>query len=784
MTSCRSKTNGRLPDISFANPQAVAKSTDELSGFAHEVRPGISRLELVVPDMHCAGCIGRIERALNGHSAVTEARVNMSTRRVAVQWRSAAAEPAEFVDLLQTAGYASHPFAEREDAAEADRKRSRELVLAMAVAGFAAGNIMLLSVSVWSGASDATRDLFHWLSALIALPAIAFSGRVFFRSAWTALSARSLNMDVPISLAVILAGAMSLYETIGHGDVAYFDAAVMLLFFLLVGRYLDHRTRARARDAVSQLVSLTARTAAFKLPDGSLTPRAIAELAAGDIISVAPDESLPVDGVVVSGTSDIDRSMLTGESMPETASAGTRVHEGTTNLSATLDIRVEACGGETLLASIIATMEAAEQHKAHYVRLADAAARIYAPAVHITALATFIGWMLVGGGDWHTALLAAIAVLIITCPCALGLAVPVVQVVASGALFQAGIMAKSGDAMERLAAIDTAVFDKTGTLTLGRPHLTGPAALDVEHLGLAAGLAAGSRHPLSRAVTAMAAQRGVSPTPLDAVEEVPGSGLLGHRGNQTVRLGSRAWCGEAPGDGNSLENETPSDDGRLELCLKVGDSRMVVLRFEDEPRPDAVQTLAALKQRSLKVEILSGDRPGAVEHMARLLGIKRRQSAVDPVAKARYLQKLAGGGAKVLMVGDGINDAPALAAGYTSMAPSTAADVGRMAADFVFFGDNLSAVATAHTIARRAKALVLQNFGIAAAYNVIAIPFAVLGYASPLVAAIAMSTSSIIVSCNAMRLRIGIPHSGRDTASGAEPRQPAASARPSDRSAA
>jgi Cu2+-exporting ATPase len=720
---------------------------DEFAYWAREVSPGISRIELVAPDMHCAGCISRIERALNGHPAVTMARVNMSTKRVTVEWSNDLASAGAFVELLAGLGYKVHPFAAAGDTIDRDKAYGRRLLLCLAVAGFAAANVMLLSVSVWSGAVDATRDMFHWVSALIALPTIAFAGRPFFTSAWTALRAASLNMDVPISLAVILAGAMSLFETITHGEEAYFDAAVTLLFFLLIGRYLDHTMRVRARDTVARLAQLSARSATV-VDDGTRRQMSIATIHAGMTVAIAAGERIPVDGIVTRGSSDIDQAMLTGESLPEAVSPGGHVHEGTINLTQPLQVRVEARGGETLLADIIRTMEAAESRKAGYVRLADTAARVYAPVVHLAAFATFLGWLWISGGDWHMATFTAIAVLIITCPCALGLAVPVVQVVASGVLFRNGIVTKNGEALERMAQVDTVVFDKTGTLTLGRPRLVSPAVVDVTRLAIAGGISGASRHPLSRAVSSLAAARGVAPVQVEDIEEHPGCGLAGTFDGIPVRLGSRHWCGLLP------DEDAPDLDHRLELCLQVGNDEPTVFRFEDAPRLDAVATMAELKRRQLDVEIVSGDRPAAVDHIAAFLGVTRHRAQIDPADKARHVLDLALDGHKVLMVGDGINDAPALAAGYTSMAPSSAADIGRTAADFVFFGESLAAVAVAHDISRRARRLVIQNFALAAGYNLIAVPIAVLGFASPLVAAIAMSASSLVVSLNAMRLRM------------------------------
>ena len=741
---------GPPPDGTNAGPDNTARCNGlDFASWVTPGEPGQVRLDLSVPDIHCAGCIRRIEDALHRHPAVTSARVNMSSRRVAVAWRSMDAAAGEIADIVASLGYQVRPFDAEQGRDEADAARGRELLLALAVAGFAAGNVMLLSVSVWSGAPEATRILFHWLSALIAIPAIGYAGRPFFRSAWSALRARSLNMDVPISLAVILAAALSLYETLHHGEQTYFDAAVMLLFFLLVGRYLDHLMRTRAHSALTHLLSLTAKSATVQSAEGTHTIVAIRDIEPGMIVAAAAGERIPVDGVIIEGTSDLDVSTMTGESAPTTVSPGDSVHEGTVNLTGDLMIRVSASAEQTLLAGIITMMEAAEHSKARYVRLADAAAKVYAPLVHGIAALTFLGWLWASGGDWHFALFTAIAVLIITCPCALGLAVPVVQIVASGVLFRHGIMLKDGGALERLAQIDTVVFDKTGTLTLGRPRLVSPAIIEVGQLAIAAGLAAHSNHPLSKAITALAASRTIEPAKVEQVTEEPGRGLSGTCNGQLVRLGHAAWCEP------DLSVDSPTRaPHQLELCLKIGDSRVRSFRFEDELRDDARAVIDELKQRDFRIEILSGDRPDAVAHVAGELAVDDYRAQWTPAAKATHVASLNASGRKTLVVGDGLNDAPALAAGHASIAPSSASDAGRVAADCVFLGDHLQPVVFAIDTARRARRLVMQNFALAALYNMVAVPLAVLGYATPLIAAIAMSTSSLVVTGNALRLRL------------------------------
>ncbi len=710
--------------------------------WTREVAPGILHMDLVAPGIHCAGCVSRIEKGLAPLPAVTRARVNLSTKRIGIDWRRGETDADALIEAVRDLGFEARPYDSGQSGAAEREASGRRLLRSMAVAGFAAANIMLLSVSVWAGAEGATRDLFHWLSAMIALPTIAYAGRPFFDSAWTAIKARSLNMDVPISLAVLLAAAMSLAETMRGAEHAYFDAAVMLLFFLLVGRYLDHMMRARAQSAVTQLLALSATGATAIDADGTRRARPVSDIEPGMLVVVTAGERVPVDGDVIDGSSDLDRSMVTGEATPEAVSPGQTVHAGTLNLTGPLTIRVTAAGEDTFLAEIVRLMEGAEHSKGRYVRLADRAARLYAPSVHVLAAFTFLGWLAWTGGDWHLSLLIAISTLIITCPCALGLAVPAVQIVASGVLFRRGILVKDGAALEKLGQIDTVVFDKTGTLTMGEPRLTGPAVVDTSDLAVAAGLAQGSNHPLSKAMAAEAIAKGVIPAAVSDITEVAGCGLEGTLQGRRVRLGRPSWCDPL--------NESP--DG-MTLSLQLGDRVAVTFQFVDQLRPDVPKTIEELRRRGIRPEILSGDAAGAVETVADELAITRYRSAQTPQEKLIYIDRLAAEGRRVLMVGDGINDAPALAAGHASMAPAGASDIGRTAADLVFTGESLLPVVQGVDVARSSNRLVTQNFGLATTYNLIAIPIAVLGFVTPLVAAVAMSASSIIVTGNALRLR-------------------------------
>lgn len=715
-------------------------SVEELTFASRSLGNGLRQTDLSVPAVHCGLCIQTIEKALNNLPGVDYARVNLSTKRVAVRWKDGQSVP-PIVETLQNVGYEAHLF----DLSEEKDKVFSELIRSLAVAGFAASNIMLLSVSVWSGAEAATRDLFHWISALIAFPTLLYSGRVFFRSAWSALRVGRMNMDVPISLAVSLAFIMSVFETIHHGQHAYFDASVSLLFFLLIGRTLDHMMRERARSAVKGLSQLAPRGAIVIGSDGTRSYVPVSDIRPDTRIILAQGERVPVDARVEEGRSELDCAIASGESMPLPVGPGSVIRAGTLNLSGPLVIRAIAAANESFLAEMVRLMEAAEGGRARYRRIADRAAELYSPAVHLTAFLAFLGWM-IATGDWYRSIYIAIATLIITCPCALGLAVPIVQVVAARRLFENGIMVKDGSAMERMAEADTVVFDKTGTLTLGQPWLANTSDVDAENLALAAEMSLYSRHPLARALTGFSRKQNALPE-FDRIEEVPGMGLEAVAGGKVYRLGRLEWVsGKADAD---EDRQGPA------TYLSVDGQCVETFRFEDRPRSDAVDAISRLRRDGMNVEIISGDRLEPVRSLAQRLGVRSFSAGVLPADKAARIADISSEGHKVLMVGDGLNDAPALVAAHVSMAPATAADIGRNAADFVFLRESLTAIPLAVDISRESGKLIRQNFTLAIGYNFIAVPIAVMGYVTPLVAALAMSLSSIIVVGNALRLKSG-----------------------------
>lgn len=684
-------------------------------------------LQLSVPAIRCARCIGAIESHLSQLSGVQDARVNATQKRV--QIRSDLPEDL-LVSELKSIGYDAYPL----DAAAlgaGDDPTGRDLILRMGVAGFAMMNVMLLSVAVWSGAADATRDLFHLISAAIAIPAVLFSARPFFDHALSALRAGRLNMDVPISLAIVLAAGMSLYESLHSGDHAYFDAALSLTFFLLIGRYLEHRTKSAARSAATELAALEIHTA-DRVIGTDVARVAVKDLVIGDTLRVSAGMRVPVDGTLLSQEAFTDRSFLTGESEPVHHSRGDDLCAGEINVGAAFELEATAIGADTRLRRIAGLVEMAENTRNSYTSLADKAARVYAPVVHLLAAATFLGWIAYDG-DVRNALNIAIAVLIITCPCALGLAVPAVSTAAISRLYRAGFLVKSGTALERLAPVETMIFDKTGTLTAPGFTFTLDTLRPVQR-GIAKALADHSAHPLSRALSTYFTD--TKAAQVKAIAEHPGAGVRGLWQGRPVALGRATWLG-----GTSQG-----------LALSI-DGQMIPLPHKERIMPGAETLANALTAQGVAAEIVSGDSEAKTRGLAAKIGFTRWKSLVSPENKAQHVKDI-GQTAPVCMVGDGINDTAALAQATVSIAPGTALDATRNAADIVMIGDTLDQLPMVVRVARKAVRLSKQNFGIAVLYNIVAVPLAMAGFATPLMAALAMSASSITVLVNAMRVRV------------------------------
>ncbi|PWE54628.1 cadmium-translocating P-type ATPase [Metarhizobium album] len=723
-------------------PTATGPAAEELALSSRDLGNGLRQTILAVPDMRCGACLSTLENVLRDLPEVEMARANLTTKRVTVNWRAATGEAPNLAGIIASAGYTAH--LPGEDLDREDRMMSF-LLRALAVAGFCSMNIMGLSVSVWAGADPDTRAAFHLLSAVLALPAVLYSGSIYYTSAWKALSHGKVNMDVPVSIGVLLSFGLSLYDTLAGAPHAYFEASTSLLFVLLVGRTLEHLMRRRARSASAALVGLMPSGAMVVAPDGSTDYLPLTMIAPGMRLRVAAGDRIPVDAIVRSGSSSLDRSFITGESRSQPADEGGKVHAGDLNLANPLTIEATATPDTSTVAELARLLEGVENGRDTYRSVADRAAQLYAPVVHsLSACALLFWWFQTG--DFHLALTISISVLIITCPCALGLAVPMVQVVAARRLFEQGIVVKEGSALERLARIDTVVFDKTGTLTTSEPKLLNGEAISSQDMALAAAMASHSRHPLAKAIAAFANPSNSKAFPFTEVREHAGSGIEARLGDDRYALGRRGWATPATADGEA-------DDART--VLGRNGKIVAAFVFGERLRAGAARTVRRLKGRGLGVHMLTGDTSVSAKAVAIRAGIDVVAAGVQPQDKVAYVRSLQSAGKTVLMVGDGINDAAALAAAHASIAPASGSDIGRSSADVIMMRDSLEAVVQSLSVSKSAARLIRQNFALAVAYNVVSIPIALTGHATPLIAAIAMSASSLTVVVNALRLGVG-----------------------------
>jgi P-type Cu2+ transporter len=697
------------------------------------------RINLIVEGIHCGSCVWLIENTLKKQDGVLNARLNMSTRRLVIEWNGEKKQIKKLIDIIEKLGYKLIPYDEL--VSEEERKTKEHFLLkCIAVSGFASMSIMMISLGVWAGNLDESlgpyvRELMHWLSTIIAIPAILYSGIPFYKSAWSAIKAKRSNMDVPITIAIIVSALISLQQIYLGGAYTYYDAAVSLVFFLLIGRYLDIRARNKASERAQNIILSQVRS--VTLCDGDkLKLVSLKKAKEGYIAFVAVGEKIPVDGVVVDGDSEVDNSLITGETIPSKITIGSNVNAGTINLINPLKIRITKLGDNTVLAEMIKLMEVAEQGKAKYVKIADRVSSYYTPIVLTLSAITFLLWMYLGA-NFNDALLYAVSVLIITCPCALGLAVPVVQVIASSKLMSKGVLIKSADALEKLAEIDLVVFDKTGTLTLGKPQWINKKDFTPQEIKIISSIASHSKHPLSQAVYNNSLKM------LEMhVEEVRGMGLEAVSGTRKYKLGNRKFC--------EVEHEILDD--KIEMWFRSSKNSAKRIILEDKLKDDALELVTWFKNLKMQPIMLSGDRRYVVSQMAAKVGITSYKAEVRPVDKYHYLEDLAKQEHKVLMVGDGLNDSAALKAAHVSISPASAIDIAQTNSDIVIQGDKLWPVKESYLVAKFANKLVKQNFALSLFYNLVTIPIAMGGLATPILAAVVMSLSSIMVVANSMRL--------------------------------
>ncbi len=711
---------------------------------------GIFSVLTSIQGMHCAACVWLIESILKKQKNVTKARINLSKKTLFLEFIGNDKKYAnQLIDIIQKIGYKILPL-DQQILNREEKKYDDSIVKSLAIAGFGMGNIMLFSLIFWlypsSEIGENTKNLMQFFSSLIALPVIIFSSRPFFSSATKSIKAGFPNMDLAISVAIFLACLVSFLETFRNASHIYFDSAVMLIFFLLIGRYLDAKARRKAFNIAAEF-SLLAASFGRVIEQNAVKIIPSKKLKEGMILLVAAGEKIAADGVVIDGESNVDFAIINGESLPKKISVGNNVFGGTINLESPLKIKITKSPQNSLLAEIIALSEEVESQKNSYVRIADKLAKIYLPAVHILAIATFIFWLKNG---WEIAMMNATAVLIITCPCALALAVPIVQTILISNFIKKGVLVKSGEALEKLDQIDNIIFDKTGSLTIGEIKFSEIHAIkngqkiSLEQsqkklaLKLAASLAQNSRHPISQAICQEF--RGELLTLKTA--EIAGLGLIAEYENKPVKLGKEKFC-----ETQKFQN----DDCVMQTFLKY-DEQDFVLTFADEIKQDALETILELKKISRNIILLSGDNEKNVRKIATEIGISEFYYEKNPLEKVTFLQQLKAKKQNILMIGDGLNDAPSLALADVSISFSKASDISQNIADIVIQGKNLMPIFGVIKSAKKSLKLMRQNLAIALIYNILAIPFAITGQVIPLIAAAAMSSSSLIVLLNSFRI--------------------------------
>ena len=754
----------RTPEgTQLAPPPAVQKDLalydlDEVQAEFVATLGAEREISLLVEGIHCAACVWLIERALAQLPGVLSARVNLSGKRLLLRWDNTQLKLSQVLARLGEIGYAAVPY----DPEVADgrlKKHNRALLLRMAFAGFAMMNLLWISIALYSGANQGEfRDLFHWVGFVLATPTLFYSGYPFLHSAWTGLRRLHLTMDLPIAIGALTTYGYSLYVTLGpatHGEV-YYDTVVNFLFVILVGRYLEAMSKRQAVASTQRLLDLQPR-AATVLRDGDALLLPIRAVKVGDTVLIKPGDKVPVDGEVLEGRSHVDEAMLSGESQPVAKAVGDKVAAGTLNLDSALRVRVESTLRNTALGRIIHLVEEAQASKAPIQCVADRIVPWFVAATLVFATLTFWWWL---HTDFELALMAATAVLIITCPCAFGLATPMAIASASGLGARVGILIKNGGVLESLSRMNHVVFDKTGTLTEGRMSVRNVATLDgidpASVMAHAAALERYSEHNVAAAITAWATANNITVPQAKHVESKSGFGIQGEVDGRRVVVGTANWLAH---NGMTLDAALQDSSAQWEAqgisCVHVAmDGRETgVVAIGDQLRPDAKRLISALRADGIRVTILSGDRRPVVEAMARQLGDVDTIAEVLPEDKDRIIRQLQQDGAKVVMVGDGINDAPALNRADVGIALGSGTDVSGESADIVLMSNELDNVRLVQQLSRRTLRTIRQNIGISVTYNLIMVPLAMAAMITPLVAAISMPISSLLVIGNAARIR-------------------------------
>ena len=711
---------------------------------------------VVIDGMHCAACAFNIEAALESVPGVRSVEVNATTHRARVVWDESRVLPSRWMAAIESAGYSARPAADN-TLRQVREQETRKALWRMSVAGFCMMQVMMYAYpSYVAMEGDITPDmvqLLRWASWVLSLPVMFFSCGPFFGSAWRDLIHRRISMDLPVSIGMLITFVVSTAATFEPngllGGEVYFDSLTMFVFFLLTGRWMELRMRDRTAGALDALMNRLPDSVARRLPDGRFERVAVRRLLVGDVVQVMPGESFPADGTVLEGSTLADEALLTGESRPQNRQAGDAVVAGSHNLTASVLVRVDQVGHATRFAQIVALMENASLQKPRLALLADRVAKPFLWVVLLMAFGAAAWWWAV---EPAKALMVAVAVLVVTCPCALSLATPAAMLAAAGQLARQGVLVRQLQSLEALSAVDTVIFDKTGTLTRDGQRVVqaqvSPQVGESQALAWAAGLASHSLHPLSRALVLAQAASSVGSSEASTwreVQERVGQALLAHDdAGREWRLGSWAFCQAA------VSEPVSAQDAQVHLVCEG--AWLASWTFSEDVRDDARETVRRLQEAGVHVQILSGDRPTAVAQVAQQLGITDARGACSPQDKLQVLQHAQELGHKVAMVGDGLNDGPVLAGAHVSVALGQAVPLTQSNADLVLMGDRLVAVADAHVLSKRTLRIVRQNLWWAAFYNAICVPLAWVGLLPPWLAGLGMALSSLLVVINALRL--------------------------------
>jgi Cu+-exporting ATPase len=736
------------------------------------------RFSFPVRGMTCSACSTRVEKALRAVPGVTEANVNLALERADVRAVAGLVAASDLAAAVTRAGYEARIRSAAEEQAQADaaHRREEEHALRRELLMLVAAVALTLPLVMQMGAMAAGIH-FHlrpWMELLLATPVQFICGARFYRGAWKALRAKSGNMDVLVALGTTAAYAYSLYliATLG-GDAAgrlYFEASAVVVTLVMLGKFLEARAKRGTTAAIRQLMNLRPQTARVRRADGSEADLPVAEVLSGDLVVVRPGERIPVDGRVTGGASEVDESLITGESLPVAKAPGASVTGGAINGTGLLEVRATAVGEDSTLSKIIRMVENAQAGKAPVQRLVDRISAVFVPIVIAIALATFTGWMLYDG-DFEHALVAAVSVLVIACPCALGLATPTAIMTGTGAAARSGILIKDVASLERAHRVDTVIFDKTGTLTAGHPSIVALHALrgtERELIGLAASVQQASEHPLARAILERADALGVRREPVTGFRSITGYGVVGNVGGREIVIGNARSLEKrgiaATGEADRAMNW--QEEARTVVWVADADGVIGIMAIADPLRESAIEAVAALRAMGVRSLLVSGDAPRVAEVIGRQVGVDEARGAVKPDGKAAVVGELERHGRVVGMVGDGINDAPALAAADVGIAMGTGTDIAMETAGITLMRPDPRLVGSAIAASRATFRKIRQNLFWAFIYNVIGIPLAALGMLSPAIAGAAMAMSSVSVVSNSLLLRRWKPALPRNPAPG------------------